>query len=269
MTLVMTDASVRPYEVWLHKHGIFTIKQDEVAEEVPVAISYNGVSHVVMLVSPQDLADFTYGFSFTEGIIESAADIYNIEIQPTENGIVLSAEIASRCFQRLKMQRRNLTGRTGCGLCGSENLTHVLRSIQPVSADTFSLDINDLYRALLSLRQQQPLQDKTGATHASAWVSRQGEIVLLREDVGRHNALDKLIGALLRAGRAPDGFVITTSRASYEMVQKTICYNIPLLVAISAPSGLAIRMAAAHNLTLIGFAREKSLVVYSHPQRIH
>lgn len=245
-----------------------TAKTDIVAEEVPVAMVYNGISHAVMLATPQDLEDFALGFSLTEGIVESVADVYSIEVEVQENGFAMQMEVASACFARLKDKRRNLTGRTGCGLCGSESLEQALHlPTKPVEKSALVIRAEVLSQAFKNIREQQKIQVLTGATHASALVNASGEIVLLREDVGRHNALDKLIGALKKSPYdfSAQHFVMTTSRASYEMVQKTVSAGLPMLAAISAPTGLAVRIAEQYGLTLVGFTREHSFVIYCDP----
>jgi FdhD protein len=185
-------------------------------------------------------------------------------MQPTAQGVVLEIDVASRCVARLKERRRTLAGRTGCGLCGIESLAQALPAagapVPPFSAPAAAVG-----RAMRALRDTQALQVATGATHAAAWCTPQGEVALLREDVGRHNALDKLIGALARAGTpAATGFIAVTSRASYEMVQKTSRAGVGLLAAISAPTALAIRTAEQAGLCLVGFARGDDWVAYSH-----
>lgn len=262
-----TDA-VGEYLVVKHQAGHVDNRQDMIAEEVPVALVYNGVSHAVMLATPQDLEDFALGFSLTEGILDSASDLYGLEVVPQAQGIELHLDVATACFQRLKEKRRNMTGRTGCGLCGSESLEQALRIPVAKLKNQSTISGKVISLAFTNIRQQQKLQALTGATHASAWVSLQGDVELVREDVGRHNALDKLIGAMAKSKHHTDGFVLTTSRASYEMVQKTVSAGCNILVAISAPTGLAIRMAEQCGLTLVGFARENSYVVYSHPENI-
>lgn len=241
---------------------------DWVAEEVPVALVYNGVSHAVMLATPNDLEDFARGFSCTEGIADSPAQIYGIEVQREERGIRIELEIASSCFARLKERRRSLAGRTGCGLCGTDSLEQAVRAPVPLTgAQHFRAA--EVSAALGQMRERQLLLGVTGASHAAAWCTAAGEIVLLREDVGRHNALDKLVGALLREGRAASaGFIVVSSRASYEMVQKTASAGVSLLAAVSGVTGLAIDVADSCGVTLLGFARGADLSVYSHPERI-
>lgn len=242
---------------------------DWVAEEVPVALVYNGVSHAVMLATPGDLEDFAVGFSCSEGIVDSSAQIYDIEQRETAQGITLSLDIASSCFARLKDRRRSLAGRTGCGLCGTDSLEQAVRQPQPLTASV-QFDAAAVSRALARMRERQLLLGVTGASHAAAWCTAAGEIVLLREDVGRHNALDKLLGAAARAHLpVRDGFIAVTSRASYEMVQKTASAGVSLLAAVSGVTGLAIDTAQGCGVTLLGFARGQDLSVYSHTDRIH
>ena len=250
------------------KAGAIETGTDAVAVEVPVALSYNGVSHTVMLASPSDLADFALGFSLTEGIIAAPREMRDIEIELTEKGVVVQMTIASERFETLKDRRRSMAGRTGCGLCGTDSLDQVVRPLPPVtSAIRFSPDA--LQKATSDLGGWQSLQRETGATHAAAWMDRKGKILCVREDVGRHNALDKLIGALsiARTDFTVGGFLVT-SRASYEMVQKSVAAGAGLLAAVSAPTALAIERATAWNLTLVGFVRPGSQVVYSHGWRM-
>ncbi|MCB5206511.1 formate dehydrogenase accessory sulfurtransferase FdhD [Methylovorus mays] len=245
-----------------------TALQDRVAEEMPVAMIYNDISHAVMLATPDDLADFALGFSLCEGILREPSDLYGLDIVPQEKGVELRMEIASECFANLKERRRSMAGRTGCGLCGAESLEQALRIPEKVVASDLRFDYRAILRAQESIQKSQPLQALTGATHASAWVSPEGDIRMVREDVGRHNALDKLIGAIARAGDDRRGFVLTTSRASYEMVQKTVTAGIPMLVAISAPTGLAIRVAENSGIALVGFTRSHQHVVYAGAEKI-
>ncbi len=243
------------------------VVQDCLAEETPVALIYNGVSHAVMLVTAQDLEDFALGFSLSEGIVQHVSELYSMEVQLQNNGIELHCNIASERFALLKEHRRTLAGKTGCGLCGAENLAQMMRYPLPLTSQHHFEEIS-ITRGLQAMQAQQKLQQQTGATHASAYVLADGTVSLLREDVGRHNALDKLVGALARHDKNRDGFIITTSRASFEMVQKTANAGVSMLVAVSAPTGLAVRVAKQCGLTLVGFARENRYVVYSHGDRI-
>ncbi len=247
--------------------GLLEEKQDCLAEETPVAIVYNGVSHAVMLATAEDLEDFALGFSLSEEILSDANELYGVEVNIRHNGIELHCEIASERFAQLKERRRTLAGKTGCGLCGAENLAQAMRYPKPISVNhTFAS--KRILLGLQAIKTQQALQQTTGATHASAYVLADGTIALLREDVGRHNALDKLVGALAKSTLDKTGFILTTSRASFEMVQKTATAGVGMLVAVSAPTGLAVRVAKVCGLALVGFARENRYVVYSHPELI-
>ncbi len=243
-------------------------RQDWVAEEVPVALEFNGISHAVMLATPLDLEDFALGFALSEGILDHGDELYAVDEEASGEGITLHLRIASAAFARLKARRRSLAGRTGCGLCGTESLSQVVRDVAPVNVAP-RCEPGAIGRALAQLPALQTLQQATGAAHAAAWCTAQGEVRWLREDVGRHNALDKLIGALSRHDvPAAAGFVIVTSRASFEMVQKTASAGIGLLAAVSAPTALAIRTAQRCRLTLVGFARQQDLVIYNDPWRL-
>jgi FdhD protein len=241
--------------------------QDCLAEETPVALIYNGVSHAVMLATAQDLEDFALGFSLSEGIISRADELYSTEVIAQDNGIEVHCDIASERFAELKERRRTLAGKTGCGLCGAENLAQAMRYPTPLKL-RHNFEVASMIRGLQGMQVQQVLQQQTGATHASAYVQADGKVVLVREDVGRHNALDKLIGALAKTSIDKVGFVITTSRASFEMVQKTASAGVSMLIAVSAPTGLAVRVAEQCGLTLVGFARDNRFVVYSHAEHI-
>lgn len=241
--------------------------QDILAEEVPVALVYNGISHAVMLSSPDHLDDLAVGFSLSEGIVSSLSEIYDIEVVPSCQGVEVRIEVSSRRFEGLKERRRSLAGRTGCGLCGVESLDAVSRVSGPVARRGAPIPTEAVARALTQMPEHQILHSMTGAVHGVAWVSPAGEVQVLREDVGRHNALDKLIGHLTRQSvDLASGFVLTSSRASYEMVQKSASVGIGMLVAVSAPTALAVRLATECRVTLAGFARGHRVVVYSHPE---
>lgn len=243
-------------------------RQDTIVEEVPISLIYNRVPHVVMLATPTNLEEFALGFSITEGIIKSPQEFLSARVYNRANGIEVQIKIPEQRFQCMSDKGRNLTGRTGCGLCGASTLKQAIRQPNSVVGD-LSLSAEQLHAALIDIKQQQKLNQLTGAVHAAAWAVPGQGVLDIREDVGRHNALDKLIGFLLRSGKdLSAGFVIVTSRASYEMVQKTAWVGITMLTAISAPTGLAIRLADETGLTLIGFARDNQHVVYTHPQRL-
>jgi len=233
-----------------------------------VALTFNRQSHVVMMATPQDLEDFGLGFSLTEGIIDSPADLLGLKVIPRDQGLELAMLINEACFDRLATQRRNLTGRTGCGLCGAESLEQAMR-YPAVVEKHIQVRITALQKAIDSLGDLQPLQAITGAVHGAAWCSLEGDIELLREDVGRHNALDKLIGAMSKAGLPADqGFLLVTSRASYEMVYKAAAVGMELLAAVSAPTTLAVDFANRSGLTLVGFARPGRHNIYTFSERV-
>lgn len=240
---------------WMH---------DDIAVEVPVALVYNYISHAVMMATPNDLQDFALGFSLTEDIIADVSDVSHIHVHSSERGITVRLQISDERFEALRERRRNMVGRTGCGLCGVESLKHAIRPVEPVQ----HIDVSDeaIQAALANINEYQPLQQATGATHAAVWCDLAGNVLLAREDVGRHNALDKLIGAFKKSGLSTqEGFVLVTSRASYEMVQKSATAGFGCLVAVSAPTSLAIEQAQQANLKLVGFARDGRHVVYHDP----
>lgn len=241
---------------------------DCVAEEVPVALVYNGVSHAVMMSTPADLGDFALGFSLSEGIVESAGEIRDIQFQETDKGIAVHLAISSRRFAALKDRRRNLAGRTGCGLCGVDSLDEAVRPVRPVPAGhNFAVDA--VVRALDMMPAMQVMNGAMRSLHAAAWARADGTIALVREDVGRHNAMDKLIGAMAKDGvSVGDGFIVATSRCSYEMAQKAMTAGTSLLVTISAPTALALRLAEDAGLTVVALGRGDSLRAYTHTQRL-
>lgn len=260
----VTDNPVAELSVNVHACGDHSARTDWVAEEVPVALVYNGVSHAVMMATPTDLYDFALGFSLTEGILCSPEELFSLAIRRVANGVEVDMHIDGERFAALRERRRSLTGRTGCGLCGTESLAQAIRPTGRVSPAPPPSD-QAVQVALENLHLHQPLQEATGATHGAAWCDRDGRIVRVREDVGRHNALDKLIGASVSAAGGSafaDGFALVSSRASYEMVQKGTSVGMTCLVAVSAPTALAIREARKAGMTLIGFARQGRHVVY-------
>jgi FdhD protein len=241
---------------------------ETIAEETPVAIVYNGIPHVVMMATPQDLEDFALGFSITEELIGTPADLEHVEVVRYSQGIEIQAQVSRACEEVIAGKTRRLTGRTGCGICGADSVSMVLKQLHPVQGDAV-IRAGTIRRALDSLVTHQALNAEAGAVHAAGWAGLDGTVQIVREDVGRHNALDKLIGALLKAGVDPaTGFVVVTSRASFEMVQKTTVLGAPLMAAISGPTGLAVRVAQQAGLTLVGFARGGGHTVYTHPHRL-
>lgn len=246
-------------------------KLDKIAEEVPIALVFNDVSHVVMMATPNELEAFAIGFSLSEGIIKNIKEIYDIQINAHPDGIEVELILSSQRFNELKVRRRNLIGRTGCGICGSDSLQQVRLGVSPVNT-YFDVSHEAIDRAIAELTPKQPLQSETGAVHGAAWCDNRGAIVEICEDVGRHNALDKLIGTMARKSMLVDqnlnsGFVLVSSRASYEMVQKSAMANISVLVAVSAATTMAIALAEKLGISLIGFARDKRHVIYATAKR--
>jgi formate dehydrogenase accessory protein FdhD len=236
---------------------------EAVAAEVPVALVYNGVSHVVMMATPQDLEDFALGFSLSEGILRRQGELAETEIVEERQGIEVRMIVDRRRFDLLASRRRNLAGRTGCGICGVDSLAAVLRPLTPLPSAPVP-NLAAVRIALGALPTGQTINSQTRSIHAAAWAGLDGRIQLLREDVGRHNALDKLIGAMFRAGiDRTSGFALITSRCSVEMVQKAATVGISNLVAISAPTTLALELAEECGLRLIAQARNESLTVYA------
>jgi FdhD protein len=241
-------------------------RQDRLAAETPVALEYNGISHATLLATPADLHDFARGFSLTEGIVSSLADIRGIDLREEANGIVIALEVSSACLFRLKERRRAMAGRTGCGLCGVETLSEVLRPLAPVTRGP-AMRVGAILQGMAAMRERQTLHDATGATHAAAWMNSEGNVQQVREDVGRHNALDKLLGALVLDGTDfSRGAVLVSSRASFEMVQKTAAMGAGVLAAVSAPTALAVRLAVQTGVSLIGFARGRDCSIYTHAE---
>jgi len=249
--------------------------REVVPDEVPVALVYNGISHAVMLASPQDLEDFALGFSLSEAIVRHRRDVHDIDVTEADEGYVVAIEIAAGAMARLKASRRARTGRTGCGLCGIESLQHFAGELAAggdharVAPAALQFAPDALHRAMAAMHAQQHLHHATGGAHAAGWADADGRVLLVREDIGRHNALDKLVGALAVAGsEQATGFAVITSRASYEMVQKAARAGIGLLAAISAPTAMAVRVAEEAGVTLAGFVRGGRHVVYTHPGRL-
>ncbi len=249
-----------------------TARTEDLAEEVPVALVCNGISYAVMMCSPGDIEDFALGFALSEGLLQNPGQCYGIDVQLGEQGIEVQMEVAASIAAALRERRRALAGRTGCGLCGVESLQQWQRPLKKVQhRSPMHLRPAQVERALRALPQQQQLQQRTGAAHAAAWVSIAGDIHCVREDIGRHNALDKLIGALARSHTPTehqmthcfeDGFILLTSRASYEMVQKAVMMGARAVCAVSAATALAVATAKEYDLALAGFARAGSLLVY-------
>lgn len=241
---------------------------DFLAEEVPVALVYNGISHVVMMASPKDPELFAIGFSLSEGIIAHPQEIYGMDVVQACNGLEVQIELSSRRFMGLKERRRALAGRTGCGVCGVEQLNDIGKPVAPLPF-TQTFNLGNLDKALEHLNDVQPIGQLSGCTHAAAWVLPSGEIVGGHEDVGRHVALDKLLGRRAREDAVwQQGAALVSSRASYEMVQKAAMCGVEILFAVSAATTLAVEVAERCNLTLVGFCKPGRATIYTHPQRL-
>ncbi|WP_369038915.1 formate dehydrogenase accessory sulfurtransferase FdhD [Stenotrophomonas maltophilia] len=259
-----------PRPLWRWRSGGQQAQIDVVAEEVPVAMRYNGAAFAVMMATPCDLEDFALGFSLSEGLILRPAQLLAIEVQPQLEGIELNMTVADDAPGAAldPADGRLLPGRGGCGLCGARQLEDVLRPLPPVR-DLRRHDPAALQRALASLGHHQPMNAASGSTHAAAWADASGRIGWVREDVGRHNALDKLIGALHHNEHTIEGgLLVVSSRASYEMVSKAVRAGASVLAAVSAPTALAIDLARSAGLCLVGFARQGGFNVYTHPERL-
>lgn len=257
---------LRRIERW--RAGSRRLLDDHVAEEVPIAFVYNDEPFAVMMATPADLHDFATGFALSEGIVETPADVAIERVEEFIEGIEIRLRIPAARAEALALRRRSMSGRSGCGVCGSELLEAALRYPSPVAGDV-RVTARALRRALAGLRGAQAITAVTGAAHAAGWAALDGRLLLAREDVGRHNALDKLIGAMHAAGHDPSaGFLVVTSRASYEMAMKAASVGISFMAAISAPTALAISLAERANLTLVGFARDDGQAVYTHGHRL-
>ncbi len=263
----MTEGSVHRAAKRLTAAGS-ELLDEVIAEEVAIALVYNGVSHAVMMATPCDLEDFARGFSLTERIVEKPSEIYDIEVEPGDRGIEVHLKIAAQRMAGLQERRRSLAGRTGCGLCGVDSLDAAMRPVATV-AGAQSVSRRAIERAMAALPAEQHINRLNGATHAAGWARPDGTLVAVREDVGRHNALDKLGGALVRSGlAAPGGFVVVTSRCSYEMVHKAAALGAAAIAAVSAPTSLAIETAERAGIALVAFVREDRLTVYANAGRI-
>jgi FdhD protein len=260
--------TARPRRVLRMRAGTLIEVDDLVVDEVPVALVYNGISHAVMMATPADLEDFALGFSLSEEIIAGPGQCYGIDVEQTAGGIAVQIEIAGSAFMALKERRRSLTGRTGCGLCGVDSLDQVCRAL-PSLAPARGFHVDGVRRALSAIGAEQKLTQLTGAAHAAAWCGMDGTLHIVREDVGRHNALDKVIGAMARGQVAPGtGFLLITSRVSFEMAQKAAVAGVSALVGMSAPTLAAVDLADRAGLTLLAFARGNDFVCYTHAERL-
>jgi FdhD protein len=241
---------------------------DMLVDEVPIALVYNGISHAVMMATPADLEEFALGFSLSEGIIAGPGQCYGIEVVRDAGGIAVQIDIASSAFMALKERRRSLAGRTGCGLCGVDSLDQVCRPL-PSLPPARGFHAAGVRRALAAIGAEQQLTRMTGAAHAAAWCGMDGTVSIVREDVGRHNALDKVVGAMARGQVNPgEGFLLITSRVSFEMAQKAALAGVSALVGMSAPTLAAVDLADQAGMTLLAFARGQDFVCYTHADRL-
>lgn len=263
----------------IRRNGQLSAASRQVPEEVPVAFSYSGTTHAVMMASPADIEDFAVGFSLSEGIISSGAEIEAIDIVSLPQGIDVQMVLTPAKREALTARRRHMAGPVGCGLCGVESITEAMRKFAPVAGSDLQLTAEQVVDAVGLMYDMQPFHRATGAVHAAGFYLPEGEggsLTAVREDVGRHNALDKLAGALLRQPNNPSaglgvggkGAVIVTSRVSLEMVQKTAAIGSPFIIAISAPTALAIRIAEQLNITLIALVRGTEFDIYTHAERV-
>lgn len=238
------------------------------AVEMPVNLVYGSVPYAVMMTSPSDLEDFAYGFSLTEGIVEAADEIRSARVEAGEGGLRLLVDLVPGRLREHLARKRAISGRTGCGVCGIDDLA-ALPLAEPRQAPRTRVSMRAISAALAALGPAQTLNRETRAVHAAVWARLDGSLVAVREDVGRHNALDKLIGALIRAGTDPaDGFLVITSRCSFEMVEKAARLGAAVLVAISAPTSLALDRAKLHGMTMCAIARSDTLTVFNRPERL-
>ena len=239
-----------------------------IPEETALALTYNGGTYAVMMGTPQNLEDFAIGFSLSEGIVKSTEEISSLDIVDLDEGIELRMWLTDHKAARLSERRRHIAGPTGCGLCGIDSIAEAVRPAAVVAKGR-SFSPRELMTAMAGMPPLQPINVETRAVHAAAFWTPADGIVALREDVGRHNALDKLVGALAQVkAPASEGIVLLTSRVSVEMVQKTAAIGAPVMVAVSAPTALAVKMAEAAGITLIAVARSDGFEVFTHPDRI-
>ena len=260
----MTTEGLRQVDALRIAGDVRTTHADRVIEETPIALLYNGSPFAVMMATPTDLDDFALGFALSEGVIATPNEFKLVDIVHHDDGIALHAAIPQARFDALGTRSRNLAGHSGCGLCGTESLQAAIRPLSPVrSTPHFPADM--IREGLRLLSERQPLNAASGGVHAAGYVHAGG--IVVREDVGRHNALDKVVGAVAKQPPG-DGFLAITSRASYEIVHKAATSGIGMVVAISAPTALAIRLADAAGVTLVAFARGDTMNVYSHAARV-
>jgi FdhD protein len=266
--MTAVPASVVSVERLIWRDGVSTPEPRTIPEETPIAITYGRSTFAVMMGTPDDLADFAIGFSLSEGIVQSPGEIAALEVVALADGVEVRMDLAEERQSGLARRQRRITGPGGCGLCGMDSLAEALRPVPEVGSGEL-LTPAHIQSALATMPEAQQIHALTRAVHAAAFWTPELGLVALREDVGRHNALDKLLGAMAVAGhRAADGIVLLSSRVSVEMVQKAAILGAPMIVAVSAPTALAVRVAHAAGMTLIGIARADAFEVFTHPNRI-
>lgn len=251
------------------RHGLVSEGERAIPEEVPIAFSYGGSTHAVMMATPDDLEDFAVGFSLSEGIVQSAVEITCVETVEAGDGIDLQIVLQDANAEALTARRRQMAGPVGCGMCGIESIEQAMRVVPHLDANDLRLSLEDIASAVCELQNQQALNRKTRAVHGAGFYLPGQGVVAVREDVGRHNALDKLVGAIALGGwQASKGAVVVTSRLSVEMVQKAAIAGSSILIAISAPTALAVRTAREAGMTLVAIARDQDCEVFSRPDRL-
>jgi FdhD protein len=269
LTTSVTRPAITSASRLAHRASGTTTGDRKVPEETPIALSFGGTTHAVMMASPADLEEFALGFSLTEGIISSPDEIEAMEVEDQGAGIDIQIRLKDKANTRFEARRRRLAGPVGCGLCGIESIEEAMRNVVPVKASRLTLGDDDIVLAVRLLSEQQPLHAATGAVHAAGFYVPGRGVVAAREDVGRHNALDKLAGAMARAGiDGAIGAVVVTSRVSVEMVQKTAAIGSPFIIAVSAPTALAVRTAEGAGMTLVALVRGDEFDVFTHSERL-
>lgn len=264
----MSRLALQAVDRYVHRAGSTQSGVRLLAEETPIAMSYRGSTHAVMMATPADLTDFAHGFTLSEGIARQPGEILGVEIVALDEGIDLQIELNDEAASRHTARRRAMTGPAGCGLCGVDSIAEALRTVRPVGEGA-ALREREVAEAVSLLAKSQALNAQTGAVHAAGYFESHGGLLTAREDVGRHNALDKLAGALAQGGvAASGGAVVLTSRVSVEMVQKTAMMGCAIILAVSAPTALAVRTAEAANITLVAVVRGDEYEIFTHPYRI-
>jgi FdhD protein len=262
-------ATHAPVETIAFRGGVAVRQSRSVAEEVAIAFSYGGSSHAVMMATPDDLVDFAVGFSLSEGLIDDASQIEAIEIVRDEMGIDVQLSLVEDVHEKLRARRRHMMGPVGCGLCGIESLEQAVRAVRPIMSSTLTITPGEIASAVAALSERQQLNQITRAVHGAGFFVPDRGLVLVREDVGRHNALDKLCGAVVASGlEGSSGVVTVTSRLSIEMIQKAGMLGSPIIIAISAPTAYAVRAADEAGMTMVAVARGADFEIFTHAHRV-